>query len=276
MRQTLLVFILLGYTVIANAQFRSDKIKPQWLTKGAPEETISNIFIIAFGEGNSLDAARQKCFINLTTQLEHERGITVHSRFKGESHMSRDGYQLQKDFQMECEENDKNISIVCSAKDEYWEKIKNDYNCSILYSVANQNSIGYDNIEITASYANDPATWGLCLIPGAAQMHKGSYLKGGLIMGGSIALAAGATLCSLTRQDYLAKMANTHSAATKQQYVTKSNNLNTGMWTCVGCLAALYVYNIIDAFVAPGARRIIVTPAVSPEGQYGASVTYNF
>lgn len=160
-------------------------------------------------------------------------------------------------------------------------RIIDEYQCNnstlFLCVLPSYNSpiVNYDKIAVTSKYGFKQI-WPSFLVPGTGQMIKGNYLKGGLIMGGSVALAAGATLCSLTRQDYLAKMANTHNASVKQQYVTKANNLNTGMWTCVGCLAALYVYNIVDAFVTPGARRIIVTPAVSSEGQYGASVSYNF
>ncbi len=277
-RLLILLVCIFGYAFTLNAQYKSSKIKPAWVTKGVPEETASHIFISAYGDGASLDAARQKCFINLTTQLEHERGITVNSRFRGESHMSREsGYQLNQDFSMDCEENGKAISIVCSARDEYFEKAKDgSYICQILYSVANQNSSEYDYIDVTANYANDPATWGLSLIPGAAQMHKGSYVKGGVIMGGSVALVGGLIAFENMRSEYMSKITQTHSADTKKAYNNKANNCETARNLCIGGFAALYIYNIIDAYIAPGARRVIVTPVATIDGQYGLTASFNF
>lgn len=278
-------FFLVLCLIICTNIFSQKSLTPKWVYRQTIiGEKCEFILVHSAGEPNE-NSARASGLADLRSQLLHSDIITVNQSIIDKSH---DTYSL----------NDNNITLTSMQEEEGWIEIKIDGIASEIHSrriaeffkdrdngleyyaligVPKPNSdIELSRLKETESYADDPATWGLSLIPGAAQMHKGSYLKGGLIMGGSVALAAGATLCSLTRQDYLAKMANTHSAATKQQYVTKSNNLNTGMWTCVGCLAALYVYNIVDAFVAPGARRIIVTPAVSPEGQYGASVTYNF
>ena len=133
-----------------------------------------------------------------------------------------------------------------------------------------------DNFTLTTSYASDPATWGLSLIPGAAQMHKGDYLKGGIIMGGAVAMAGGLVAFESMRANYLAKIGQTHSADVKVAYNNKAGTCATMRNIFAGGLAALYVYNILDAFIAPGARRIIVTPADAPEGQYGMAVSYNF
>ena len=260
------------------AQQKSDKIVPSWIKKGVPKATAAHIFESTFGQGASLDAARQKCFINLTTKLEHERGIVVKSSFRGESHFDREsGYKLQNDFSMECEENGKNISMICKAVDEYWEKSKDGTNsCHILYSIANLNGSGYDSIAISSNYISDPANWGLMLIPGAAQMYKGSYLKGGLIMGGAVLFAGGIITFESMRADYVKKIATTHSADVKKAYNDRANNMATARNICIGGVAALYVYNIIDALVAPGARRVIVTPSATVNGPYGMALRYNF
>lgn len=120
-------------------------------------------------------------------------------------------------------------------------------------------------MRITTNYGTH-GLWRSTIVPGWGQMYKGTYLKGGLIMGGAVALAGGTALCSLTRKDCLSKMANTHSANVKQQYAARANNLNTGMYICIGSLVSLYVYNLVDAIVAPGGKRIIIYPAMSSEG----------
>lgn len=275
---------LIIYPAVTFSQNSSDSFKPQWMHKLPVPTNSTFIYKIISASSLSLEDARKQTIMDLIDEVGMKGGVAIISDHTSKERVSQvweNGKLTEKvtnDLETNTSAKSSEMTLHADNIDEYWtQDVSGTYHLSTLYALSELGVMPlYYNIEYNDYYYDEPVTWGLSLIPGAAQMHKGSYLKGGLIMGGSVALAAGATLCSLTRQDYLAKMANTHSAATKQQYVTKSNNLNTGMWTCVGCLAALYVYNIVDAFVAPGARRIIVTPAVSPEGQYGVSVTYNF
>ncbi|MCH5328998.1 MAG: hypothetical protein J1E02_08245 [Coprobacter sp.] len=145
----------------------------------------------------------------------------------------------------------------------------------------------YDDVELTTSYMSDPATWGLALIPGAAQFHKGSYLKGGLILGGTVVLVGGIIFTENQRSDYVGKIAKTHNANIKRAYATKRDHFATGRNICIGAGAALYVYNLIDAIVAPGARRVIVKqrpngnkyallPTVTEEGAPGITALVTF
>ena len=75
---------------------------------------------------------------------------------------------------------------------------------------------------------------------------------------------------------------------TIKTYSTKADHFATARNICIGAAAALYVYNLIDAIAAPGARRIAVrrrnsngqtysfVPAVMPDGSAGmvAAVTF--
>lgn len=284
------VFLFCFLPMQLYAQVKSDRYKPKWLTKEVPMQNDAYLFERAYGDGQSLDEARLKCFVNLTTKLEHERGITVSSKFKASSHLSRDIYTKNKDFTMDCEENGKAIFLNCRAVDEYWTNDRGHYGCSLLYSIANT---AYPDISkgdmayVTASYVSDPATWGLALIPGAAQFHKGSYLKGGLLLGGTVALVGGIIFTENQRADYVNKIAKTHDADIKRAYATKRDHFATGRNICIGAVAALYVYNLIDAIIAPGARRVVVqkrpngstyafTPAILDGNTPGMAVAMTF
>ncbi|MDE5945576.1 MAG: hypothetical protein K2G93_08360, partial [Rikenella sp.] len=83
-------------------------------------------------------------------------------------------------------------------------------------------------------------------------------LKGGLILGGCASLAAGIIFTERQRADYARKIVKTHSVDLKRHYATQRDHFATGRNICIGALAALYVYNLIDAVVAPGARRVVV------------------
>lgn len=162
--------------------------------------------------------------------------------------------------------------------DDYWERIGDYYKYSALYAVTEpgSNTTIKDTFIKNSSYVSDPITWGLSLIPGAAQMHKGSYVKGGIIMGGSVALIGGVVAFENQRSSYMSKISQTHFADVKKEYKNRADNAALVRNISIGGLAALYVYDIVDAFVAPGARRIIVTPSATADGQYGLSASYNF
>lgn len=91
-----------------------------------------------------------------------------------------------------------------------------------------------------------------------------------------MALAGGALTCGLIRNDNEAKRQNAESKSVKQQYSTRINGLNTGMYCFLGGLAALYIYNLVDAVASPGARRVIVYPAASADGSAGLGVAVRF
>ena len=66
------------------------------------------------------------------------------------------------------------------------------------------------------------------------------------------------------------------------QYKTLADNFALARNCCIGVATAIYVFNLIDALVAPGARRLVVKPcnlASTPvpfEDYVGLSLSYNF
>ena len=62
------------------------------------------------------------------------------------------------------------------------------------------------------------------------------------------------------RQTCLAQISQTHSSTVIKQLYANMSNWAIGRNVCIGAAAALYAYNIVDAIVAPGARRVVVTP----------------
>ncbi len=160
------------------------------------------------------------------------------------------------------------------------------YYMTKLYAKSELNTApSFDNVELTTSYISDPATWGLALIPGAAQFHKGANLKGGLILGGCAALAAGIVFTESQRSDYAQKITRTHNQELINSYATKRDHFATARNICIGAVTALYVYNLIDAIVAPGARRVKISrkgidysfsPVINPDGSAGVTTSVSF
>ena len=68
-----------------------------------------------------------------------------------------------------------------------------------------------------------------------------------------------------------------------QTYNTKADNCENARNIYIGAAAALYVYNLIDAIVAPGAKRVIVKknryPVIQPVASNdfsGVSLSWRF
>ncbi len=166
--------------------------------------------------------------------------------------------------------------------DEYWEWNGTKYNYWALFAVSdNGEEPHFDNFTYSSSYGVAPVA--MSIIPGVGQMYKGSTVKGVCMLGGVAAFGIGALLCENTRSDYKNKMKEQPEFA--QSYNTKANNYETARNILIGAAAAVYVYNLVDAAVAKGARRIIVKSAtnsylslhpVATPYATGLSLTYNF
>lgn len=276
--RTLLLAIFTAVPLFVKAQ----TMEPQWMHK-LPEANPENgtyTFVRITADAYSLDLGRSKCFQLLTLDQSLLNTLTISYSSKdyitSTVHTQNGSFSEnidQKTFEVITTEGNP-IQVKARVVDEFFSSKKQ--SMTTLYQVALTPNAMFDNYTLTTSYASDPATWGLSIIPGAAQMHKGDYLKGGIIMGGTVALAGGLIAFESMRSSYLAKIEQTHSADVKKSYNNKAGNCATIRNVCIGGLAALYVYNILDAFIAPGARRVIVAPAATADGQYGMTLSYKF
>lgn len=239
---------------------KSDNLKPRWMTSALPTPKSPGYFILsAQGTGTSLAEARQRSLFALTEELEHKRGLTVDSKLLAKETAERGGaMKVDGEFALEITEKGKRVDVTCRVIDEYWERNGGLYTVTRLYAVNDPAKPGKgsqnDSFRKTTSYGAAPVFYSL--IPGVGQFYKGSGLKGGLILGGT---AVGATSIIMTenqRAIYARKMKEHPEHI--DFYRNKKANWELGRNIAIGATAALYVYNLIDAAVAPGRRRIVV------------------
>ena len=259
----LILLLLCLYSGISVFAEKSHPYKPKWVTHKLPESKSGTYtFINAYGEGVSLDVARQKALVNLTTRLEVERGIKVNTVLNSKmterfSSVQRDNYYSEtNELDMVVEEKGKQLDIVCRVIDEYWEKEKSIYKIHILYTVADKNIYGgsYDDeITVTAKYG---AAGLLSVIPGVGQFYKGTNAKGIAIVAGEVAAVTGILLCENTSASYRKKMFEQPKYASI--YNSRMDTWETARNLCIGVAGAIYVVNLIDALATKGAKRVIV------------------
>lgn len=280
----LTLFITLALSAISRD--KSDGLKPSWMTSSLPKPKSSGyIFISAQGSGATLEEARQMTLVNLTSKLEHERGISINSIVTINKQSSRNSAPTKNQtFTLEASEKGKVIEIVCRVVDEYWERDKGRYFVTDLYTVndlkQSGNGSNSDNISLTTSYGVAPMFYSL--IPGVGQFVKGNNLKGSIFLG-TTALGAGAIILSENqRANYAKKMKERPQHF--DFYRNKKSSWETARNISIGVTGAIYLWNLIDAAVAPGRRKVTVnrraynyalTPVVYDNG-FGVAFAMNF
>lgn len=245
-------FVHLG-VLHAETTDRSDKMVPRWVKHTPKSENPNLVYRVVQVYVDRLSDMHSKSIEELTNYVPQTWNV---DRFAG----WQVGKEGSNEIQVRVEGTVANMPMHCKEIDSYWVReymggtIK--YRCYVLYQVVRPGEYATEFTRLTDKYGFGAVA--LSIIPGAGQMYKGSYLKGGLIMGSSILCAGGIVLCESNKSIYQGFANKEHNATKKLNYQTKANNWATGSYICIGALAGLWIYNIIDAAVASGARRMVV------------------
>lgn len=261
----------------------SEKIKPQWLHKLPKPSNPSFMYETVSASASTLDAAREKCLAELIAGSGLKNGVVAISSNQSSEQLSQvwqNGRLEEKvtyDSRTTTHAQYEAVKLHVEEIAEYWTRDRSgDYFLTKLYAKSELGTVPlFDNLELTTRYGAR-GLWRSAIIPGWGQFHKGAYLKGGMILGGCALLAGSAVFLDNQRSDYARKIARTHNQELINSYATKRDHYAAARNICIGAAAALYVYNLIDAIAAPGARRIIVgkrrnidyslSPAVAADG----------
>lgn len=238
---------------------KSDRMTPEWLYHRIPVSTDSSYrYQIAEGEGKSLAEAREVCLLNLSTYVKQVWNIRKDTRTEILS--SNDREQITSVFKFDVIGED--LRVSASKKDEYWEYWEDAdrqrvYRCHILYALFNDvESSAFEGLQLTTGYGVQ-GMWRSLVMPGWGQLYKGSKVRGSCILGGEMVLIGGIIAGENMRSDYVDKARRTRNADFRRSYLSKADGWKNIRNICIAGGAALYVYNIIDALVAPGRRRAV-------------------
>lgn len=262
--------------------------KPKWVDNTPKELNSTYQFIEIKSAGKSLAAARidAKQQLAMNEQLQNAIKVSIESglisRMNESEHNGKATSDYEEDVEIKVKTTGETYKLQAKVVDEYNAGHKGGLiQLHTLYMVAVADHPVFDRTYLSTSYGAAPVL--MSLIPGVGQMYKGSYVKGGLMLAGVAACGIGALLFENQRSDYKNKMKEQPQFA--KDYNTKANNNETARNICLGAAAAIYVYNLIDAAAAKGARRLTVKradgsglslrPAATLDGA-GVALTYNF
>lgn len=290
------VLLLLASVLTAAAQREvSNRLKPKWLNSLPKPSNSTFVYVIKSAKARTLTEARENCFSELVAEMGLEKGVRATTDYESsdqENYISVDGKEseyTESNFQMKSTIKGKEVSVYGLKIDEYWERqADGQIYLTTLYARSQiDTKPRFDRVELTEHYGGR-ALWRSLIIPGWGQFHKKANLKGGLFLGGCAALAVGAVFMESQRSDYVDKILKTHDANLKRSYATKRDHFATGRNICIGACAALYIYNLVDAIAAPGARRVAVkrrqnggrsyavVPTLLPGGTPGIAASWTF
>ncbi len=265
MRSKILIVLLALLPIMSAAQQKSDRLRPQWV-KSLPKASNQTFdYIILSADGYALSDARQNCFSELIAATGLEKGVTTvtdYASSEGEVVLwdnDRKSEYVESSFSMKSIVKGKPVTIYGIKIDEYWERDDDGkIHLKTLYmrSQIDKEPV-FDKVKVTSMYGAN-GLWRSAIVPGWGQLYKGDQLKGGLVLGGTAVLVGGIVATETIRSDYARKINESHNVDERKLFAKRIDQFSTTRNICIGALGALYVYNIVDAIVAPGAKRIVV------------------
>lgn len=266
----------------ASAQPRkSERIKPRWMQQLPKPSNATFTYEIKTAQAASLEEARDKCLTALVVHSGLENGVVAISGNLSEEHLSqvytngklveRIEYDSHTTTRLQAGETKLYVAFIA----EYWEKDRfGTYYATELYARSGLNREPlFDAVESTTRYGGR-GLWRSAVIPGWGQFYKGSTLKGCLVLSGCAVLAGGIVFTGNQRSDYIRKRNGTHDINLIRRYTTRADHFTTARNICIGAAAALYLYNLIDAVAAPGARRITTKSRRGPGRSYAVAPSF--
>lgn len=249
----------------------SDRLRPQWMHKLPVPSNLSFVYVVEKADGRTLEEAREACLLRLADnrQLMNTVHATAERDMEEEVRQRFVNGRLQERIDNRSTVRVKvrggEVELTANRLDEYWEyaPIGGEwrYVCYTFYAVASSGLPPvFDDVTFSTRYGM--RSFARSLVPGWGQMYKGSTAKGLCILGGEVVLAGAVIATESLRASYRKKMRE--QPRFFQKYNTKADNWANARNVCIGAMAAVYAYNLIDAIVAPGARRTVVRRAPLP------------
>jgi len=261
--------------------------KPKWVGNTPKELNNTYHFVEVVSYGQDINTARMDAKLQLAQNEQLRRAVMVNVE---SGKLSNINQKIVNGEMTETIDNHVEVGMKVSGKeyklqayavDEYVERSEGQVKLYSLYQVGVSNNVTFDRTYKSTSYGATPAI--MSVIPGLGQIYKGSTIKGIAMFAGVVGCAGATLYCENMRSDYKNKMKEQPQFA--KDYNTKANNWETARNICIGATAAVWVYNIIDAAAAKGARRIIVNRAtgsnlsIHPTASltdFGLAMTYSF
>lgn len=277
------IIALLIYLVLTLAYVygENDGRRPRWLSEvpaasnGTFEYKVITVYAQTASEAKGLVPREVTNYVETTQKVQ----ITSVSKITSENHNGDVSEEIS--FNMMAIVEGDPVNVVVKIIDEYHEAKDGQGVYYFLCAVGNPkaSSVNFDRVQITDKYGAK-GLWRSAIIPGWGQMYKGSTGKGIAILGAEVVAVGGIVAFESMRSSYVAKIHTQPQYA--QQYASKASNCKNIRNGFIAGAVAVYVFNLIDAIAASGARWLRTTngelsfyPTTTADGM-GLTVAYHF
>lgn len=259
-----IVFLLLvaALPVFCSGQSRADRLTPRWMhsTVSSHSQGVRYVAVTVVnpsGQGIGAQALDQ-----LARTVQNDWTITQTIKTSQTDILQKENGQLSGSERRQVSVLDivadgQPVAVNCMLADEWWSQKPGDRRYCALYQLALNSGAVFDNVYPTNDYGATPLF--MSIIPGVGQFYKGDVLKGSLFLGGCAATGAGVVFLESQRKACRNQLSQTHDINRIRSLSADEQNYAIARNVTIGVTAALYLYNLIDAAIAPGARRVRVT-----------------
>lgn len=279
------IFVLMA--MVSCVCMTSLAIKPKWVGNTPKELNDTYRFIEVVAYGADISSARMEAKQQLAQNEQLRRAVLVSVNTGNRQNIEQvivDGDMketIQNNITIDTEISGQQYRLQAYPVDEYVEHEHGQVKLYALYMVGISDNVKFDRTYLTTNYGAVPVV--MSIVPGLGQWYKGSKAKGISLFGATALGVTGTLICENQRNSYVKKIKETPKFA--KEYEDKKSTWETGRNVCIGATAVIWIYNLIDAAVAKGARRVEVSPAnrnsftMTPvaNGEYaGIVLTYHF
>lgn len=269
---------------------RSASKQPEWVKKGEAKlnkdrSNTSYYFKVIENTGRNLENLRDGRVLALSQYVGSTNHISGSMEATIEETTTNKGVDSRETYEMRFTNQIGTSTFHAKVVDEYWELHSDGgnryYKYYALFAVSSSTAQPqYDQFSTTTSYGG--GAFARSIIPGWGQIYKGSPGKGVTFMALEAMSVASIILSESNRSVYKGKAISQPKHA--KEYNNRASNWATVRNISIGVAGAVYVWNLVDALAAKGARRVIVKkstsdlsiyPSISPN-HAGIGLTYNF
>lgn len=261
-RRVLICLVVCLISQMSMGQITDSSKRPFWI-EGYFKELPNSYIEVVSAFDYDLDGAKNKA----ANEIVRRRSLATGA----ESHVAISHNELKIT-------SEHNVIVKARIVDEFVVHSTGGYKVYLLVQTAKNPTYSYESVSLSDEYKVS----GRALVPGMAQLYKGSKAKAYSIITAQVLSVASIILCENQRSSYQKKVIEQPKFA--REYSDKASNWETGRNISIGVAACVYVCNIIDAFVAKGKKRVVVNsnetscrfiPQISPNSA-SLAVVLNF
>ncbi len=236
MKKAFIIFCLLIPCLSSMGQ-QTSKDRPSWVD-GFREE-YQNSYLKSFSAvGSTMEEARRLAL----QEVADER-----SRATGRQ------YSIRESNGVVTMSSSDELTVAAQVVDEWHEVLSNGAcRVDLLVQTKKNPMYTYEPVTVTDKYPFSAQVF----VPGMAQLHKGSTVKGIAFIAAEVIAVGGIVAFEGLRSSYQSKIDTTKDAKKRQDYIDKTNNMQNLRNGFIAGALAVYAWNVVDGIVAKGKKHV--------------------